>query len=90
MLEIAIAAIIVALIFDFVNGFNDSAVISVGDSSTDLSMMVGESRFIGFNPARERALRSFEDAKVPIIESKDLRAIWPYLYPNETDFFTRS
>jgi len=25
MLEIAIAAIIVALIFDFVNGFNDSA-----------------------------------------------------------------
>ncbi len=73
-----------------INGFNDSAVISVGDSSTDLSMMVGESRFIGFNPARERALKSFEDAKVPIIESKDLRAIWPYLYPNETDFFTRS
>ena len=25
MLEIAIAAIIIALIFDFVNGFNDSA-----------------------------------------------------------------
>ena len=73
-----------------INGFNDSAVVSVGDSSTDLSMKVGESRFIGFNPARERALLAFGEAGVPIVEGKDLRKIWPYLFPEEVDFFTRS
>ncbi|MEE2629594.1 MAG: HAD-IB family phosphatase [Candidatus Thermoplasmatota archaeon] len=73
-----------------INGFNDSAVVSVGDSSTDLSMKVGESRFIGFNPARERAFLAFGEAGVPIVESKDLRKIWPYLFPEEVDFFTRS
>lgn len=73
-----------------INGFNDSAVVSVGDSSTDLSMKVGESRFIGFNPARERAFLAFGEAGVPIVEGKDLRKIWPYLFPEEVDFFTRS
>ena len=70
--------------------FNDSAVVSVGDSSTDLSMKVGNSRFIGFNPARERAFLAFGEAGVPIVEGKDLRGIWPYLFPEEVDFFTRS
>ena len=73
-----------------INEFNDSAVVSVGDSSTDLSMKVGNSRFIGFNPARERAFLAFGEAGVPIVEGKDLRGIWPYLFPEEVDFFTRS
>ena len=42
-----------------INGFDTSGIVSVGDSSTDLSMKIGESSFIGFNPARERALSSF-------------------------------
>ena len=63
--------------------FNDSAVVSVGDSSTDLSMKVGNSRFIGFNPARERALSSFLESGVPVVESKDLRDIWPYIFDGE-------
>ena len=63
---------------------NPQNVVSIGDSSTDLSMKVGESGFIGFNPARERATNAFKNAGVPIIENKDLREIWPILFPNET------
>jgi len=63
---------------------NPQNVVSIGDSSTDLSMKVGESGFIGFNPARERATNAFKNAGVPIIENKDLTEIWPILFPNET------
>ena len=58
-----------------INGFDTSGIVSVGDSSTDLSMKIGESSFIGFNPARERALSSFLESGVPVVESKDLRDI---------------
>ena len=67
-----------------IKNLNPQNVISIGDSSTDLSMKVGESGFIGFNPARERATNAFKNAGVPIIENKDLREIWPILFPNET------
>ena len=36
-----------------INGFEPSQIVSVGDSSTDLSMKIEGSKFIGFNP-RER------------------------------------
>ena len=49
----------------------------------DLSMKIGESSFIGFNPARSRALESFRSAGVPVVESKDLRKIWPYIFNGE-------
>ena len=67
-----------------INGFNPSGVVSVGDYSTDLSMQVGDSRFIGFNPASQRAISDFENAGVPIVVEKDLREIWPYLYAGES------
>ena len=67
-----------------IKNLNPQNVISIGDSSTDLSMKVGESGFIGFNPARERATNAFKNAGVSIIENKDLREIWPILFPNET------
>lgn len=66
-----------------INGFDTSGIVSIGDSSTDLSMKIGESSFIGFNPARERALNSFLDSGVPVVESKDLRDIWPYIFSGE-------
>ncbi len=68
-----------------INGFESSEIVSVGDSSTDLSMLIGESRFIGFNPTRNRAKKAFEEAGVPIVLGKDLRAIWPHLYPREEE-----
>tara|TARA_S200000501_G_scaffold123929_1_gene116970 strand:+ start:431 stop:1129 length:699 start_codon:yes stop_codon:yes gene_type:complete len=66
-----------------INGFDTSEIVSVGDSSTDLSMKIGESSFIGFNPARERALNSFLESGVPVVESKDLRDIWPHIFNGE-------
>ena len=64
-------------------GFDTSGIVSVGDSSTDLSMKIGESSFIGFNPARERALSSFLESGVPVVESKDLRDVWPHIFDGE-------
>ena len=66
-----------------INDFKSSEIISVGDSGTDLSMMIDGSSFIGFNPARERAKNAFQDAGVPIVESRDLRKIWPYIFKGE-------
>lgn len=54
--------------------------ISIGDSEVDLSMHVEGSTFIGFNPSRETSFKAFENAGVPIIESRDLRDIWNYLF----------
>ena len=67
-----------------INGFDPAGVVSVGDYSTDLSMQVEDSRFIGFNPAGQRAISDFENAGVPIVVEKDLREIWPYLYAGES------
>jgi len=66
-----------------INGIDPSGIVSVGDSSTDLSMMIPGSSFIGFNPARELARRSFGDAGVPIVEGTDLRGIWPHIFNGE-------
>ena len=66
-----------------INGFDTSGIVSIGDSSTVLSMKIGESSFIGFNPARERALNSFLESGVPVVESKDLRDIWPHIFDGE-------
>ncbi len=66
-----------------INDLNPINVISVGDSSTDLSMKVGDSKFIGFNPARERAIEEFERANVPIIKKRDLRELWPIIFDGE-------
>jgi phosphoserine phosphatase len=53
--------------------------VSVGDSVMDLSMRVEGSRFIGFNPARQSAIDGFEEAGVPVISSKDIDLLRPYL-----------
>ncbi|RZD49029.1 MAG: hypothetical protein CXT66_05205 [Methanobacteriota archaeon] len=66
-----------------INGFEASQIISVGDSSTDLSMMIDGSHFIGFNPRRVRAKLAFEEAGVPVVNDKDLKLIWPYIFPGE-------
>ena len=66
-----------------INGFDPEKIISVGDSSTDLSMRIEASSFIGFNPSRARALDSFKSAGVPVVEGKDLRKIWPYIFDGE-------
>jgi len=60
------------------------SIVSVGDSSTDLSMMIPGSRFIGFNPARQRASDAFENAGVPTVVSKDLRDIWQHIFEGES------
>ena len=66
-----------------INGFEPSEIVSVGDSSTDLSMMIEGSKFIGFNPRRERARKAFGEAEVPVVENKDFRLIWPLIFPGE-------
>ena len=66
-----------------INNLKSENVISVGDSSTDLSMKVGESKFIGFNPARERAVEEFEKARVSIVYNRDLRDLWPIMFDGE-------
>jgi len=70
-----------------INGFEASEIVSVGDSSTDLSMMITGSHFIGFNPRRARARLAFEESDVPVVDDIDLKLIWPYIFPGE-DFFT--
>ena len=66
-----------------IHGIEPSGIVSVGDSSTDLSMKIPGSSFIGFNPARDLARRSFRDAGVPIVEGKDLRGICPHIFKGE-------
>ena len=66
-----------------INGFNASEIISIGDSSSDLSMMIEDSQFVGFNPRRKRARVAFEEAGVPMVEEKDLRLVWPFIFPGE-------
>ena len=66
-----------------INGFEPSEIVSVGDSSTDLSMKIEGSKFIGFNPRRESALEAFVEAGVPVVEEKDLSLIWPLIFPGE-------
>ena len=65
------------------NGFTAEELVCVGDSGIDLSMRVDDCAFIGFNPTRKRCISAFKDADVPIVEGKDLRSIWPYLFPGE-------
>ena len=66
-----------------IHGFNPSEVVSVGDSSMDLSMHVPGSRFIGFNPTREEAHRAFNSANVPVVPGPNLRDIWPIIFEGE-------
>ena len=66
-----------------INNLKSENVISVGDSSTDLSMKVDESKFIGFNPARERAVEEFKKARVSIVYNRDLRDLWPIMFDGE-------
>ena len=47
-------------------------------------MMIPGSKFIGFNPARQRASDAFEDAGVPVVNSKDLRDIWEHIFEGES------
>jgi hypothetical protein len=46
-------------------------------------MMIDGSHFIGFNPRRVRAKLAFEEAGVPVVNDKDLKLIWPYIFPGE-------
>ena len=66
-----------------INEFNPEMIWSVGDSSTDLSMQIPGSNFIGFNPARQRSLDAFENADVPIVIERDLTMIWPIIFGEE-------
>ena len=66
-----------------INGFKPSQIVSVGDSSTDLSMKIEGSKFIGFNPRRERAMEAFMEADVPVVKEKNLSLIWPLIFPGE-------
>ena len=45
----------------------------------DLSMMVPNSRFIGFNPSRESSLSAFTEAGVPIVTEKNLSKILEHI-----------
>jgi len=60
-----------------------SDVVSVGDSSSDLSMMIDGSRFIGFSPANDSSRQAFTTAGVPIVDGRDCRALWPALFDGE-------
>ena len=53
--------------------------VCVGDSSMDLSMHIEGSTFIGFNPQRETAKSAFAEAKIPVVESKNLDDLRPFL-----------
>ena len=61
------------------HGFNPGEVVSVGDSEMDLSMMVPESGFIGFNPSRESSINAFSKAGVPIVTEKNLSKILEHI-----------
>ena len=41
------------------------------------------SGFIAFNPSARWSLEAFEEASVPIVDSDDLRNIWPLLFEGE-------
>ena len=66
-----------------INGFSSERIVSVGDSGSDLSMMIEGSSFIGFNPAGTWSVDAFNEAGVPIVKSRDLRDIWPILMDGE-------
>ena len=53
--------------------------VCVGDSSMDLSMKIDGCTFIGFNPQRETAKSAFKEAGIPVVESKNLDDLRPYL-----------
>ena len=61
------------------NELEASGCVSVGDSEMDLSMLIDGGHFIGFNPTRESSKAAFEAAGVPVVISKDLFSIAPYL-----------
>lgn len=63
-----------------INKFIPEKIWSIGDSSTDLSMQIPNSNFIGFNPARQRSVDAFKNANVPIVLERDLRMIWPIIF----------
>ena len=66
-----------------INGFSSDRIVSVGDSGSDLSMMIEGSSFIGFNPTGTWSVDAFKEAGVPIVKSRDLREIWPILMDGE-------
>ena len=66
-----------------INDLSPDQIVSVGDSGSDLSMMIQGSSFIGFNPAGTWSVDAFEEAGVPIVKSRDLRDIWPILMDGE-------
>jgi HAD superfamily phosphoserine phosphatase-like hydrolase len=66
-----------------INNFDPAKIWTVGDSSTDLSMRIPGSNFIGFNPARKRASDAFKNANVPTVLERDLREIWPIIFNEE-------
>ena len=53
--------------------------VSIGDSSMDLSMQIEGSTFIGFNPQRDAAKIAFAEADITVVESNDLDDLRPYL-----------
>jgi HAD superfamily PSPase-like hydrolase len=53
--------------------------VSVGDSSMDLSMHIEGSTFIGFNPQRESAKIAFAEAGIDVVNSKNLDDLRPFL-----------
>ena len=66
-----------------INSFSPNRIVSVGDSGSDLSMMIEGSSFIGFNPAGTWSADAFKEAGVPVVKSRDLRDIWPILMDGE-------
>ncbi|DAC44001.1 MAG TPA: HAD-IB family phosphatase [Candidatus Thalassarchaeaceae archaeon] len=66
-----------------INDLSPDQIVSVGDSGSDLSMMIQGSSFIGFNPTGTWSVDAFEEAGVPIVKSRDLRDIWPILMGGE-------
>ena len=69
--------------FRRINDLMPEEITSVGDSGSDISMRIEGSRFIGFNPGATWSLDAFKRASVPIVESDDLRSIWPLLFEGE-------
>ena len=65
-----------------INGFEPSQIVSVGDSSTDLSMKM-RVQIHWIQSKGERALEAFMEAGVPVVEEKDLSLIWPLIFPGE-------
>ena len=69
--------------FRRINDLSPGEIVSVGDSGSDLSMKIQGSGFIAFNPSARWSLEAFEEASVPILDSDDLRNIWPLLFEGE-------